>query len=109
MTRIGDKIHMKSSKGYVEGLLQILKLTRANRSDTTGSTTTKVTLDMDDVLSPESHSLFRTCVGKLQCMVPIRLDVAYATQELARDLVSPTSQSWSKLRHLGRYRQGAKD
>ena len=57
MTMIGDEIRMKSSKGYVDGLLQILGLTRANGTDTTGSSTTKVTLDMDDVVSPESHSL----------------------------------------------------
>ena len=69
----------------------------------------KVTLDMDDTLSPESHSLFRTCVGKLQFMVPIRPDVAYAPEELARGLVSPTNQSWNKLRHLGRYLQGTKN
>jgi hypothetical protein len=109
MTMIGDEIRMKSSKGYVDGLLQILGLTRANGTDTTGSSTTKVTLDMDDVVSPESHSLYRTCVGKLQFMVPIRPDVAYATTELARDLVRPTNQSWNKLRHLGRYLQGTKD
>ena len=79
MTRIGDEIHMKSSKGYVEGLLQILILTRAHGSGTTGSTTSKVTLDMANTLSPEEHSLFRTCVGKLQFKVPISLVVAYAT------------------------------
>ena len=96
MTRIGDEIHMQSSRGYVEGLLQILGLTRANGTDTTGSTITKVTLDMGDTLSQKDHSLFRTCVGKLQLMALIRLDVAHTTEELARDLVSPTNQSWNK-------------
>ena len=93
LIRIGDEAHMTSSKGYVEGLLEILKLTRANGSETTGSNTTKLSLDSDDALSPEDHSLYRTCVGKLQFMVPIRPDIAFAVKGLARDLHSPTNHS----------------
>ena len=86
-----------------------MKLSKANSTETTGSNSTRPTLDADAALSPEEHSLYRTCVGKLQLPVPIRPDVAYSVKEPARDLVTPTSQSWIRLRHLGRYLQGAKN
>ena len=76
--------------------------------ETTGSNATKMALDADTALSPQDHSLYRTCVGKLKFLAPIRPDVAYAVKELASDLISPTNHSWARLRHLGRYLQGTR-
>ena len=45
----------------------------------------------------------RQGAGERQLLAPTRPDIAYATKDLARDLQSPPTQSWNKLRHLGRY------
>jgi hypothetical protein len=86
LTRTSDEIHVRSSLGYIEGLFDILKPSKANSTETTGSNSTKPALDADTALSPQDHSLYRTGVGKLQFLVPIRPDVAYSVKELARDL-----------------------
>ena len=64
LTRNGDSIHIRSSLGYIEGLLDILKLSKANSVETTGPNVMKRSLDADTVLSPQDHSLYRTCVGE---------------------------------------------
>ena len=65
-TRVGDEVHVHSSRGYNDGLLEILRLSRANGSETTGASTTPVTFYLDSARTPEEHSLCRTCVGNLQ-------------------------------------------
>ena len=69
----------------------------------------KVMLDLDSALTPEEHTLYRTCVGTLQFFVPIRPRVAYAAKELTRYLQSSTNQSWTKLRHLRALRADDED
>ena len=108
LTRNGDEVHVKGSPNYTHGRLEILHRTRANGSETTGSNTAKLSVDTDNALTLEAHSLYRTCVGKLQLLVPIRLDIAYAVKELARGLHSPTKHSWANLRRLGSNFQGTR-
>ena len=55
LSRIGDEVHLQSSTGYIDGLSEILRLSRASGSDTTGASTTKVTLDLDSALTPEER------------------------------------------------------
>ena len=63
LTRTGDEVHIRSSTGYIDGLLDILRPARAHSLETAGSNTTKPSLDADTALTPEEHSLYRTCVG----------------------------------------------
>ena len=51
-------------------------------------------------------SLYRKCVGKLQWVVPLRPDIAFATKELARHLNEPNYENVGKLKHLLRYLRG---
>ena len=107
-TRLGDGVQLKSSIGYVNGLLEVRKLERANSSQATGSSIAKVSVGADSALAPEEHALHWTCVGTIQALAPNRPDIAHVVKELARGLNSPTTHSWTWLRHRGRYLKGTK-
>ena len=59
-----------------------------------------------DALDAEGHQLFRQLVGKLQWIVPLRPDIAFATKELARKLTGPTVNDWTSLKQVLRYLSG---
>ena len=64
-------------------------LNKCKPATTTGNSQLKPTVEDEEPVSKEEHSKYRTAVGKLQWLVGIRPDLAYATKELARGLHSP--------------------
>lgn len=54
-------------------------------------------------LGKEEHHLYRKVVGVLLYVAHDRGDVAYAVRLLAMDLVSPTEDSWRRLKRVVRY------
>ena len=55
------------------------------------------------------HQRFMKTAGKLQWIVPIRPEIAYAVKELARALQGPTYEDLACLRHLLKYMKGTED
>ena len=94
---------------YIEALLTMYNLDKCRPATTTGNSQLKPTVEDEEPLSPEEHSKYRTAVGKLQWLVGIRPDLAYATKELARGLHSPTGSHKTQLKHLLRYIAGTAD
>ena len=102
----GNYILIRQLPGYIENILELVGLSTCRAATTTGTKTIKQTLDTEEVLDEEGHSLFRKVVGKLQWLVPIRPDIAYATKELARRLTEPRQLDLTKVKHLLRYLKG---
>ena len=93
---------------YIEDLLELYSMNKANSVNTTGSSSLKRIEDADVALDAKAHSLFRTAVGKLLWLAFVRPDCSYAVKELSRDVKGPTIESLAKLKHLLRYLAGSK-
>ena len=78
-------------------------------TSTPGSSSLKRRLDGDEAASPMDHKQFMKTAGKLQWIVPIRPEIAYAVKELARALQGPTYEDLACLRHLLKYMEGTED
>ena len=102
----GDSIDIFMPPDYVEDLLKIYNMQKANPAPNTGSSALKRIEDADSPLSAADHATFRTCVGKLLWLAFVRPDISYAVKELSRDVKSPTLESWAKLKHLMRFLAG---
>ena len=105
LRRNGDSIDIQK---YIEDLLELCSMSKANSVNTTGSTSLKRIEDADVALDAKAHSLFRTTVGKLLWLAFVRPDCSYAVKELSRDVKGPTIESLAKLKHLLRYLAGTK-
>ena len=96
----GDSIDILMPQKYIEDLLELYSMSKANSVNTTGSTSLKRIEDADVALDAKAHSLFRTAVGKLLWLAFVRPDCSYAVKELSRDVKGPTIESLAKLKHL---------
>ena len=104
----GDSIDILMPQKYIEDLLELYSMNKANSVNTTGSSSLKRIEDADVALDAKAHSLFRTAVGKLLWLAFVRPDCSYAVKELSRDVKGPTIESLAKLKHLLRYFAGTK-
>ena len=102
----GDSIDIFMPPDYVEDLLKIYNMQKANPAPNTGSSALKRIDDADSPLSSDDHATFRTCVGKLLWLAFVRPDISYAVKELSRDVKAPTFESLAKLKHLLRFLAG---
>ena len=84
----GDSIDIFMPSDYVEDLLKIYNMQKANPAPNTGSSALKRIEDADSPLSAADHATFRTCVGKLLWLAFVRPDISYAVKELSRDLLN---------------------
>ena len=104
----GDSIDIFMPQKYIEDLLELYSMNKANSVNTTGSSSLKRIEDADVALDAKAHSLFRTAVGKLLWLAFVRPDCSYAVKELSRDVKGPMIESLAKLKHLLRYLAGTK-
>ena len=104
----GDSIDIFMPQKYIEDLLELYSMNKANSVNTTGSSSLKRIEDADVALDAKAHSLFRTAVGKLLWLAFVRPDCSYAVKKLSRDVKGPTIESLAKLKHLLRYLAGTK-
>ena len=102
----GDSIDIFMPPDYVEDLLKIYNMQKANSAPNTGSSALKRIDDADSPLSSDDHATFRTCVGKLLWLAFVRSDISYAVKELSTDVKAPTFESLAKLKHLLRFLAG---
>ncbi len=63
----------------------------------------------EEALSEMLATMFHSCVGELLWIRAIRLDLGYATKELARCMTSPTVCDYQKLRFLVKHTNGTID
>ena len=71
---------------YYDDILQTLRIDKGNPTRTTGSADVKLPADGVSLLSKEDHAIYRSCVGKILWLAPIRPDISYAVKELSRSL-----------------------
>eukprot|EP00971_Amphidinium_carterae_P345692 6486792-Amphidinium_carterae.2 len=57
-------------------------------------------IDDLDYLTPVEHTTYRTAVGNLLWMCPLRPDIQYARKELTRALQKPNQHDQKHLKHL---------
>ena len=105
MRHNGDSIDIFMPPDYVEDLLKIYNMQKANSAPNTGSSALKRIEDVDSPLSA-ADATFRTCAGKLLWLAFVRPDISHAVKELSRDVKSPTLESLAKLKHLMRFLAG---
>ena len=106
ITHRGDNVLLQPLDNYTYELLRLYNLENCRSLNTTGTNANKPTVEDEEPLNPQEHALYRTAVGKLQWLVPLRPDLAFATKELARGLASPTVQHRTALKHTLRFLAG---
>ena len=97
-----DSISFLISTNYVTALIDLLDITDNRETRIIGSSSPSPKTDDTNSLNPADHSRYRRVVGMLQCIVPTRPDMTFATKERARVLASPTNADMTMLRHLVR-------
>ena len=60
-------------------------------------------------MTKQSHSLFRTAVGKLLWMSQLRDDIKYSVKELSLSLSNSQEPDFNKLKHLLKYVNQTRD
>eukprot|EP00971_Amphidinium_carterae_P069213 1369580-Amphidinium_carterae.1 len=79
----GDRMALSMKKDYYTSLLSLYNIKEnTNRLSTTG--TKRPSITTGELLDIEEYSTYRTIVGKLLWMCPLRPDIQYATKELTR-------------------------
>ena len=104
VTNKGDYYEGCLADSYTTELLNEAGMSNCRPAPAPGTKTGKT--DPEQALNAEEHSAYRRAVGKLQWMTYTRPDISYATEELARSLIEPTTADQQKLKHLLRYIKG---
>ena len=106
--RTKDALYTAPCRSLLESVIETLGLENCRKIK---SPTEKLTVmdDDDDLLDITTSGIYRTCVGKLLFASKDRVDLAYASKELARDLKEPRKRSWRRLKRAGRYLAGTLD
>lgn len=108
LRRTVSGVEIYPEKSYLQNIYELLGLTTAKAVTTTGTKSTKMPFGCSTV-DAERHRIYRTAVGKLLWLCPIRPDLAYAVKELARHVGAPTEEDWLRLRHAVKYLKGTED
>eukprot|EP00971_Amphidinium_carterae_P269585 5348105-Amphidinium_carterae.2 len=83
-----DHIALNMTKDYYTSLLSLYNVKEnTNRLSTTGTKRPPITTG--ELLNSEEHATYRTIVGKLLWMCPLRPDIQYATKKLTRAMQKP--------------------
>ena len=106
ITHQGSHFDITLGESYVQNILEEAELTKCNPSPTPGSTTSKETVEDEELLDIDQHRLYRRLVGKLQWLSYTRPDMAYSIKELARAIQQPSIKDQKKLKHCIRYLAG---
>ena len=75
---------------------------KCNGSTTPGTTALK-SPGGASLLQPGDVTHYRSVVGKLMWLIPLRPDLNFATKELSRALQGPTEEDYAKMKHLVKY------
>eukprot|EP00971_Amphidinium_carterae_P176868 3507103-Amphidinium_carterae.1 len=103
-----DHIAHSMTTDYYTSLLSLYNIKEnTNSLSTTGTTRTPITTR--ETLNNEEHSTYRTIVGKLLRMCPLRPDIQYATKELTRTIQKPDQHDKANAKHLLKYLQGTRN
>eukprot|EP00971_Amphidinium_carterae_P029897 588007-Amphidinium_carterae.3 len=84
----GDHIAHSVTKDNYDSLLSLYNI-KSNTSSLATSSRYRYKETSNVNLTPEEHSKYRTIVGKLLWMCPLRPDMQYATKELTRAVQKP--------------------
>ena len=100
-----DALYTAPSRSLLESIVETLGLKNCRKIK---SPTEKLTAlnDDNDFWDVTLSAFYRTCVGKLLFASKDRVDLAYASKELARDLKEPRKRSWRRLKRAGWYLAG---
>ena len=103
-----DALYTAPSRSLLESIVETLGLENCRKVK---SPTEKLTImdDDNDLLDIATSVIHRTCVGKLLFATKDRVDSAFPSKELARDLKEPRKRSWRRLKRAGRYLAGTLD
>eukprot|EP00971_Amphidinium_carterae_P154607 3065870-Amphidinium_carterae.1 len=103
-----DHIALSMTKDYYKSLLSLYNIKEnSNSLSTTGTKRPPITTG--EPLNSEEHSTYRTIVGKLLWMCPLRPDIQYATKELTRSIQKPVQHDRQSAKHLLRYVHGTRN
>eukprot|EP00971_Amphidinium_carterae_P287155 5700326-Amphidinium_carterae.1 len=96
------------TKDYYNSLLSLCNMKEnTNSLSTTGTKLPPITTGQP--LSNEEHSTYRTIVGNLLWMCPLRPDTQYATKKLTRAVQKPDEHDKQNAKQLLKYLHGTKN
>ena len=104
----GDRIEIVSPENYLDTTFDDYQLRSAKGTMTPGTPQRKTATGVSELESNDA-TRYRSAVGKLMWLTPIRPDIYYATKELSRQLQTPTEDDEARLKHLLRYMITTKD
>lgn len=99
----GNSITIKPSSNYIKGILQMAGMDKSRSVTTPGC---RSTTEEEGLLDRLEAKNYRQITGNLMWLVPIRPDINYAVNELARSLHQPPKEDFSRLKRVLRYIHG---
>ena len=102
--------YIKPNPKYVEAAAELLGLVDSKPVGTPLAAGDRAdTEEESPKLDGEQHSIFRRVVGALLCLPHDRGDAAYTVRLLAKDLRSPSLDSWRRMKRVVRYLYHTRD
>ena len=100
--RDGNNFVLGCKKDYIKEILETMNMQNCKGSTTPGTSALKNPGGVS-LLQAEDVKHYRSVIGKLMWLIPIRPDLNYATKELSRALQGPTEEDYAKMKHLLNY------
>ena len=105
--RRSGQITMEFWQKFIDNMLGLFKV--AAKVTTNGVKIPLVPTEDHIKCDKESHSLFRTAVGKLLWTSQLRDDIKYPVKELSRSWSNPQESDFDNLKHLLKYVNQTRD
>ena len=100
--RDGDNFVLGCKNDYIHDILETMSMQNCKGSSTPGTTALK-NPGGASLLQTEDVTHYRSVVGKLMWLIPLRPDLNFATKELSRALQEPTEEDYSEMKHWVKY------
>ena len=101
-----DGVSSKAHRQFTV-LLSLFKVT--GRSNTNGVKMQMISKEDQVKCDKDTHSRFRTAIGKLLWMSQLRDDIKFPVKELSRSLTNPQASDFDNLTHLLKYVNQTRD
>ena len=103
-----DGIYYEADPRHAEIIIEEMGVQGSSPVVTPGIKSSLIPEEDDPVLKPEMATKFRRVVARGNFLCQDRMDIQYATKEVARGMAVPRQSHWEKLIRLAKYLLGKK-
>ena len=104
-----DGIDYEADPRHAEIIIEERGVQNSSPVVTAGIKTSLIPEEDDPVLKPDHATKFRRVIARGNLLCQDRMDIQYATKEIARGMATPRQSHWEKWIRLAKYLLGRKD